>query len=57
MKTIDVKLKVIDTMIIIEALNYMLKDDDRSEIDKEHAQKLKQKFANEWSQKGIEIGD
>ena len=56
-KAINMDLKVIDTMVLIGALDYLIADTDRSEIDRAHAEKLRQKFDCELRKRGIEIGD
>jgi hypothetical protein len=54
---ITMKLKVIDTLTLISALDYLIADPERHEIDRAHAEKLRQRILDEVEKGGIEIGD
>ena len=54
---ITMKLKVIDTLTLISALDYLIADPERHEIDRAHAEKLRQRILDEVKKGGIEIGD
>lgn len=52
---ITIELKVIDTLTLISALDYLIADPERHEIDRAHAEKLRQRILNKVQQGGIEI--
>lgn len=54
---ITMELKIVDTLLLISALDYLIADPERHEIDRAGAEKLRQRIMNEVEKGGIEIGD
>lgn len=54
-KPINMEIKVIDSLILISALDYLIADPERHEIDRAHAEKLRQRILNEMEKGGIEV--
>lgn len=54
-KPIEVKLSAMQTILLIEGLNYMIADTERLEIDRIAAEKLWQKLVSELTERGIDI--
>lgn len=54
-KPIEIKLSAMQTILLIEGLNYMIADTDRLEIDRIAAEKLWQKLVSELTERGIDI--
>lgn len=54
-KPIEIKLSAMQTILLIEGLNYMIADTERLEIDRIAAEKLWQKLVSELTERGIDI--
>lgn len=54
-KPIEVKLSAMQTILLIEGLNYMIADTERLEIDRIAAEKMWQKLVSELTERGIDI--
>ena len=52
---ITIELKVIDTLTLISALDYLIADTERHEIDRAHAEKLRQRILNAVERGGVEL--
>lgn len=52
---IEIKLSAMQTILLIEGLNYMIADTDRLEIDRIAAEKIWQKLVSELTERGIDI--
>lgn len=56
-RAITTDLSVGDTLIMISALDYLIADTERHEIDRAHAEKLRQKIITEVERQGVEVVD
>lgn len=54
-KPIEIKLSAMQTILLIEGLNYLIADTDRLEIDRIAAEKIWQKLVSELTERGIDI--
>ena len=54
-KPIEIKLSAMQTILLIEGLNYMIADTERLEIDRIAAEKIWQKLVSELTERGIDI--
>ena len=54
-KPIEIKLSAMQTILLIEGLNYLIADTDRLEIDRIAAEKTWQKLVSELTERGIDI--
>ena len=52
---ITLELKIIDTLTLISALDYLIADPERHEIDRAHAEKMRQRILNAVERGGVEI--
>lgn len=54
-KPIEIKLSAMQTILLIEGLNYMIADTERLDIDRIAAEKIWQKLVSELTERGIDI--
>lgn len=54
-KPIEIKFSAMQTILLIEGLNYMIADTERLEIDRIAAEKIWQKLVSELTERGIDI--
>lgn len=54
-KPIKTTLSIIDTLTIISALDYLIADIERHELDRVHAEKLRQRILEEVEQGAVEM--
>jgi hypothetical protein len=54
-KPININLSIMDTLLIIDGMDYIANDTERHEIDRAGAKRLKDKILNEVEAQAIEI--